>query len=423
MRPEHVSTAAELLEGASRVMRRYVVLPGEAELTALALYVLHTWAIKAAYATPYLVVISPERRSGKTRLLEVLRLLVREPWHTVSASEAAMFRKIEKHQPTLLLDEVEAVFGSYSERTEPLRALLDAGNRRGAVATRCVGNGKEELRDFSTFCCKVLAGIDSGKLPDTILDRAIVLRMRRRRTGVPLERLRFRAAEPATEELRNKMAEWAEANLHSLEDSKPWLPDELGDRALDGWEPLLAIAELAGGGWLMKAREAALKLSAEDEATEMGYGPLVLRAMRDALGEASAISTARLLGALNEDDELPFGGWNEGKGIAARDVARLLRPYGIRSCTVRVDGKTLKGHARKDVVEAFECWIPDKSDTSDTNDTSAAAKPRQQADVSDVSEVSEVSGVSAPLWGASEEEDDVGRAERLALRFGGEDER
>jgi hypothetical protein len=251
-------TAGQLLERVEVVIRRYVVLPGEGERPALALYVLHTWAIRAANATPYLVVISPERRSGKTRLLEVLRLLVREPWHTVSATEAAMFRKIERDQPTLLLDEVEAVFGSYSERTEPLRALLDAGNRRGAVATRCVGRGKEELRDFSTFCCKVLAGIDGGKLPDTIIDRAIVLHMRRRRSREHVERLRFRDAEPETEELRHEIKAWADASLEGLEGARPELPDELGDRALDGWEPLLAIADLAGGDWPLKAREAAL---------------------------------------------------------------------------------------------------------------------------------------------------------------------
>jgi hypothetical protein len=167
-------------------------------------------------------------------------------------------------------------------------------------------------------------------------------------------------------------------------------------------------------------------VSADDEAIEMGYGPLLLRATCQALGDASAISTARLLDAISSDDELPFGGWNEGKGIAARDVARLLRPYGIKSGTVRVEGKTLKGYARKDLTEAFTCWIPDKGDTSDTcdaGDTGTPEMPHQQADVSDVSEVSDISSVSATLWEVTEDEDEVARAERLSARFGDDDAR
>ncbi len=133
-----------MLVAVKRMIGRFVVLPGEAEAVALAVYVLHTWAFDAAWATPYLVTMSAEKESGKTRLLEVLRLLVRAPWQTASASRPAIFRKIETDKPTLLLDEVDAVFGSNTERTEPIRAVLNAGNRRGSSATRCVGQGAKK---------------------------------------------------------------------------------------------------------------------------------------------------------------------------------------------------------------------------------------------------------------------------------------
>jgi hypothetical protein len=91
-----------------------VVLPGSTEAATLALFVLHTWTVEAADTTPYIVLTSPERRSGKTRLLEVLELIVRKPWHCASTSEAALFRKVHVDEPTLLLDEVDAIFGSHS---------------------------------------------------------------------------------------------------------------------------------------------------------------------------------------------------------------------------------------------------------------------------------------------------------------------
>src|SRR5207253_2536029 len=119
-------------------------------------------------------------------------LLVREPWHTNSTSEAAMFRKIAKDAPTLLLDEIDAVFGSSSERTEPLRAILNSGNRRGVTVTRCVGKD-HEVADFSVFCPKVLAGIDKGRrVPETIRDRSISIAMRRRHSGENVARFRER---------------------------------------------------------------------------------------------------------------------------------------------------------------------------------------------------------------------------------------
>src|SRR2546423_14364457 len=134
---------ASLLGLVARFVRRFVVLPSDAALAAVSLFVLHTYALDATEQTPYLLVTSPERQSGKTRLLEVLELVVLRPWRVAGASEAALFRKLEQDKPCVLLDEIDAIFGGNSESTEPLRALLNSGNRRGATVARVVGNGKE----------------------------------------------------------------------------------------------------------------------------------------------------------------------------------------------------------------------------------------------------------------------------------------
>lgn len=369
------ATTCKLLALVSEFVTRYVVLPDEADVIVLALFVLHTWAIEAAHATPYLAVVSAEKQSGKTRLLEVLALLVRKPWHTASTTEAALFRKIEQDTPTLLLDEVDAIFGSNGERTEPLRAVLNAGNRRGAEATRIVGKGtKMEARGFSVFCAKVLAGIDTGRLPETIQDRAVILRMKRRHDGEHVERLRYRVASEQVKPLRLELESWAATATDPLRDAIPESPLELSDRAAEGWEPLLAIADLAGGGWPTQARAVAIRLAASRDSDDGGRGTQLLAAIRQAMGTADAASTVDLLAAINADETMPFGGWREGKGIDARALARLLKPYGVKSRTVRVGHGTAKGYHVAELADVWARYLP-SSQASQASHMSRPAEP------------------------------------------------
>lgn len=381
------SETSDLLDRVGVFLDRFVVLPGESARIAVVLFVMHTWALEAATTTPYLVVASPERRSGKTRLLEVLALLVREPWHCASASPAAIFRKIEAVEPTLLLDETDAIFGAHTERTEPLRALLNAGNRRGASVTRIVGS-KHEVADFSSFCAKVLAGIDTGRLPETIEDRAVILRMQRRRPNERVERLRSRLVGPQATALTNDLEGWATVAIPCLSDALPELPDELGDRAADAWEPLLAIADLAGGAWPVHARSAAVALSAATDGNEVGHGTQLLGALRHAMRGIDVSATADLLKAINADERLPFGGWRDGKGIDARTLARLLRPYGVRPRTVRTGETTAKGYHAHDLADAWARYLS----PSQASQASPAHQrpPRGSHEHSDVTDVTDV---------------------------------
>jgi hypothetical protein len=396
---------AELLERVRAFLRAYVVLPSDDAAEALSLWVLHSWALEAAEVTPYLIVLSPERRSGKTLLLELLRLLVRKPWHLASASEAAMFRKITNDRPTLLLDEVDAIFGPAStDRTEALRAVLNAGNRRGSSVARCVGKGAEQdVVDFEVFCAKLLAGIDTGRLPDTIRDRGVELRMKRKAAGEEVQRFRRRDVEPLARDLTLVLEAWAATAVDVLRDARPDLPDELNDRTADAWEPLLAIADLAGTG--DRARTASLVLAGQADVDETSHGTRLLAKLRELMqSSGSAVTSAALVHSANSDMELPFGGWRNGKGIDARGVARLLKPYGLQPKTVRAaDGTTPKGYALDAAVEeAFARYLPlypSGSATSATSATSAspATHPPQEAwlghgDVADVADVADVDG-------------------------------
>jgi hypothetical protein len=379
----------DLLDSVCRFVRRFVVLPDTTCETAVSLFVLHTWAFDAAQATPYLAVVSAEKQSGKTLLLEVLELLVREPWRTSSTTEAALFRKIERDRPTLLLDEIDAVFGSNTERTEPLRAALNAGNREGAKATRVVGQGANmEPRDFSVFCPKVLAGIDTGRLPETIQDRSVTLHMKRRRTGEQIERLRYRFVAAETEPLRSELATWGATVVDRLSHAVPDLPDELADRTADAWEPLLAIAELAGGDWPTRARVAAVGLRASDDETSRGVQ--LLDTMRRTMEGAPKAFSAALVKAINADEELPFGAWNDGKGIDERRLAKQLRPFGVRPHSVRIGTETAKGYSVEDLADVWARYLPPlQTSQASRADQQTPETPHEREDVTDVADVTD----------------------------------
>jgi hypothetical protein len=348
---------AGLLDAVTDVLSRYVYFGSDAALTAVALWTALTWVFEQFDTCPCLAATSPEKRSGKTRLLEVLEFLVRCPWRVIGPSEAVLFRKIAEQAPTLLLDETDTIFGpKVPSSYEGLRALLNAGHRRGTTVPRCVGEGKAmNLVNFSVYCPKALAGI--GTLPDTVLDRAIALRLQRRKPGEPVARFRHREAERETADLRLGLEEWAAET--DFESARPDLPDELGDRAQDNWEPLLAIADAASGDWPVRARAAALILQDGDQERQASEGVRLLADIHtvfDAL-TVERMPTESLIEHLAEDEEAPWGDWY-GKTISPHSIAHLLHPYGIRPQKYGEHKLTLRGYARRDFEDAWSRYLP-----------------------------------------------------------------
>jgi Protein of unknown function (DUF3631)/Domain of unknown function (DUF3854) len=363
---------AQLIAEVVALIDRFIILPSRAAALAIALYALHTWAFEAAHATPYLVIRSPVKRAGKTRTEEVLELIVRAPWRIAAASESAMFRKIDSERPTLLLDEVDALFGAKAEGTEPVRAILNAGNRPGAAVSRVVGEGAGmTVADFSVYCPKVLAGINTARWPDTVIDRAITVQLRRKKPGESVQRFRHRKLHAETEPLRAALARWAHEHTAPLRDADPQIPGKLDDRAEEGWEPLLAIAELAdhdgGEGWGERARRAAEKLAGERVEDEDAHGVLALTAIRGIFADAVALHTGPIVAKLNEDEQLPFGDYRKGAGLSDRGLAKLLKPFAITPHPVMIAGDQKRGYRRDQFVDAWERYCPTKSVTTRTD--------------------------------------------------------
>jgi hypothetical protein len=356
-RTPHLS-GAEVLGGLVAFIRRYVPL-SYVQAIMVALWVMHTHATDAADCTPYLHIKSAEKRSGKTRLLEVLALLVARAWLTGRVSAAVLVRKTANEQPSLLLDESDAAFKGDKEYAEALRGILNAGFRRGGVTSLCVGQGANlSYQDFPVFSPKAIAGL--GKLPDTIADRAVPMELRRRRRGEPVERFRQRKVEPDAVPLYSAAAAWAEANVTALAEAEPDLPDELDDRAQDIVEPLLAIAEAAGGEWPDRARDAAVALLTgehRDDAESLGVRLLRdIRSTFDAEG-ADKLTTGKLLELLLKHDDTSWRYLNDGQ-LDANKLARLLKPYGIAPKQFTVSGGKARGYLRVHFEDAWARYLP-----------------------------------------------------------------
>lgn len=351
---------AMLLGAVETLLRRYVHFPDEHGSRAVALFALHSWVIDAFDCTPYLYVTSPQKRSGKSRLEEVLELVCRSPLRAASITEAALFQAVEAMKPTLLIDEVDAIFTSRSERAEALRGVLNAGNRRGSKVVRGTQEGAPVT--FETFCPKVLAGLDVGKMPDTIRDRAIVVRLERRKRGEKVERFKVRDITGQVEELRARLEDWAAADTEPLAGYRCEPMPSISERLEEGWEPLLAIAELAGGKWPERARAAALALANGAEDAGEDHGQQLVAALKEIFVAREAMSTATICEELNQDDELPFGGYRRGEGIDGRRLAKMLKPYGIKSKNIKLDGKVPKGYAREQFTEVWERYAPESED-------------------------------------------------------------
>jgi len=350
--PQQIDGGA-VLDRVCAYIRRFMSL-SESQARVAALWIAHSYAFFAALATPYLAITSAEKQSGKTRLLEVFETLVLNPWFTGRATAAVLTRKIDAEHPTLLLDESDAAFAGDREYSEALRGILNTGHRKGGKSSCCAGsNANFAVHNFSTFCPKAIAGI--GKLPDTVADRSIPIRLKRAAPGEILERFRLRDIEAEATSLRDHLEAWCESIADKLPNARPELPDALTDRQQDGAEPLLAIADAAGGQWAETARLALVELCAEAQALDDSIGKQLLSDIWD-IFESRAVdrlTSAELVAALTEIETSPWSEWSHGKPLTATRLARLLRRYDIAPRSIRTGDKTPKGYMREDFRDDF----------------------------------------------------------------------
>ncbi len=348
---QHPSLAVQL-SAVEDFICRYVALPSPHERVAVTLWVAHSHLVEQFETSPILAITSAEKRSGKTRLLDCLELLVPTPYRAVTPSEAVVYTILaQRPRPTLLLDEVDAIFGRGNANLyEGIRAILNAGNRAGTPVLRVKMDGGRRVEAFDVYGPKAVAGI--GDLPDTIADRAIPIRLKRRSRSEPIERFRRRVA---AAEAAAIAYDWEALGTLGTDGT---VPDELGDRAADSWEPLIWIADAAGGGWPRRSRLAAIALSSEETAPAT-LGDRLLGDIRHVFGDTSYLPTAELLNGLCRLEAAPWSDWN-GKTLTARALAQLLEPYRIGPKNPRLPGeRRARCYYRNDFLDAWSRYLPE----------------------------------------------------------------
>ena len=342
---------ADLMLELCRVIQAHVIAD-KPTIVAAALWSIHTWCMDVLTVSPLAHITAPEKRCGKTVLLTALSRMVCRPLPASNISPAALFRSMELWQPTLLIDEAD----TFLRDNEEARGLINSGlYRETAFVIRTVGDDHIPTQ-FRTWGAKVVCGI--GKLADTIEDRSIPLRMRRKVTGERVANIRQSDTE-IWRRVQARIARWADDNRYAIADARPAPAVGLNDRAQDCWEPLLAIADLAGGEWPGRARAAAQALHGIEEETP-SIGVELLRDIKDVFERrgVSRLASATLIEHLTNDDELPWATWNRGKPISPRQLSARLGEFGIRSKNLKMsNGAVPKGYDLPDFRDAFTRYL------------------------------------------------------------------
>jgi hypothetical protein len=359
-RPAHTDIdGAVLLDFTRDFIGRFVAFPSEHCLNAVTLWAAHAHTVNHFHTSPRLAVLSPEPESGKTRTLEVLDLLAPNSMLIFSPSVAAIFRKLADEQVTLLFDEVDTIFTrrGKDDSNEDLRAMLNAGYRKGAAIPRCVGP-QHQVENFRVFAAVALAGI--GDLPETVMTRSIVIRMRRRSATEQVEQFRLRVHQQEGYVLRDRLAAWGAAIGPAAGVAWPALPDGVTDRKAEVWEPLIALADAAGGDWPARARAAAVSF-VTDVSLAIGVsaslGIRLLADLRQVFEGRETMATTEILDALVKLEESPWADLH-GRALNARGLATRLGRYGVTRRQVRLGERTAKGYRREDLHDAWVRYLP-----------------------------------------------------------------
>lgn len=386
---EDRSDGERLLDQVHAFMRRFVAFPSPEAAIATAAWVIHAHALDAFDTTPRLALLSPEPGSGKTRALEVIELLVPNPMVTFNVSAAVLFRSMSLQdsdgaslRPTVLLDEGDTIFGPRASKDhEDLRGFLNAGYRRGAQAQRAAirGNGVV-VETFPAFAAVAIAGLDD--LPDTIMTRSIVVRMRRRSPGEQVEPYRRRLHGHDGNALRERIEAWVDFKHSELSCMVTDFPDGIEDRAADCWEPLIAIGDAAGPDWSQRIRQAAMAMVGQSRATGETLGIRLLADLREAFAGADHVGTSDLLDRLCALEESPWGDLR-GKPLDARGLAQRLRRYGVTPRNVRASGQVVKGYAAADLHDPWTRYLSPPPQERATCATPATADPGYPEDLDD----------------------------------------
>jgi len=339
-----------LLSGIVNALNRHVMLPDGAALP-IATWIFGSYVYDSFPLFPKLLITSPEKRCGKSTLAAFLAAHVARALACSSITPAALFRCVEKWRPTLILDEAD----TFLKDNEELRGVINAGHTQQTAFIIRVCGDDHEPRAFSTWAPMIIAMI---KRPaDTIVDRSLVVQMRRRMPGEAVEKMPIDFADRCRV-TRQKLTRWAADHAGVLGQS-PTVPAHSSDRCRDNWTPLFSIAEAIGGDWPTHLEQSFKKLN--EDTDDDSAGPAILRDIRSVFQDKGVdrIFSDDLVAALVDMDEAPWSEWRHGKPITMNTLARLLKPFKVSSGEIRIGYDHRKGYEQAKFADAFTRYLSD----------------------------------------------------------------
>jgi putative DNA primase/helicase len=326
----------ELVNDLITNLTKHISLEPDYAATA-AFWVIHTYLLDYIRITPRLAITAPEKRCGKTTFIDWLGTVVQRPKRSDNISAAAVYRVVEQLRPTLLIDEADTYLGNNQE----LRGILNSGHRSDGRVDRATKGG--DLVSFSTYSACAIALI--GALPETLHDRSIRIRLRRRR---PDEKIASLRGDRTDDTLARRCARWTLDCRDACASADPAIPPELFNRVEDNWRPLLAIADAIGGEWPRRLREIAVNIAQLEAGEDPSVGTRLLQDIREILGDREWISSSALIGNLHVREwAIPSG----------KQLANLLKPYGIAPTQERRGGRPERGYLATDFADAFTRYL------------------------------------------------------------------
>ncbi len=361
---------AALLDEMRTELCRLLVLPPHAD-AVIPVYCALSYVVDRFDVAPRLILRSPLPRCGKSRTLKAMEGACYRPLKAEGLTGPVLFRLMAACHPTYLLDECDSWFAP-KNGDDSIRGIVNSGFEKPGYVFRCVGDNHEPT-PFPCFGLAVLASI--GKLPATVEDRGIVLPMRRRAPHEHIDRCSMSRVRGRMAAFAGRLLRWTQDHAARFVEGSAEIPEGLDDRALDVWEPLIRIAAVAGGHWPQTIANAAVALAAGRDADDAAEGDHKVRLLADLkvlfdeVPGTEWMSSKDLVARLNQLPDTPWQNWNDGKGIDAQSLAKVLRQFEVRSRDRRfADGYRGKGYRRKHLEQVWGSYLQ-----------AAAATPRQPA--------------------------------------------
>jgi len=328
----------------------------------ITLWIVFTWFIDVVNFSPILNIKSPQKRCGKSTLLEFLEKLTYKSLLINNMSPAAFFRIFDAYKPTMLIDEADTYLNNNDK--DFFRSIINAGHKRGnCFIYRADTSGNKSLVPirFNVWGAKAIAGI--GNLAPTIVDRSITIKLERKPVTTNIKKV-IHTEEEVFNTIKAKINRFVLDNYSIVKASKPSMPEFLNDRVRDNWEPLFAIADVAGGHWSEIIRKTAINLSKNQIEEDDDIEIILLKTIKDYFEskKTTKVHSCQLISFILEDETSILSTYNHHRPITPVQIARILKVFGIVPKNTRIGNENRKGYEYDFFVNAFNAYLPISDD-------------------------------------------------------------